>query len=72
MRRKFALLSGIRTMAGSTACHCSGDKDMSEIPKRAALYALRVFKHESTKKGVAAAGAGVLLAAVCEALWPSS
>ncbi|MGE0322118.1 MAG: hypothetical protein AB7K71_02685 [Polyangiaceae bacterium] len=45
---------------------------MSEIPRRAALYALRVFKHESTKKGVAAAGAGVLLAAVCEALWPSS
>ncbi len=45
---------------------------MSEFPKRAAQYLGRVIAHESTKKGAAAAGAGFLLAVVCEALWPSS
>ncbi|MGK4008387.1 hypothetical protein WMF31_37595 [Sorangium sp. So ce1036] len=34
-------------------------------------YVLRVFANESVKKGAAAAVAGLLVAAVSEALWPS-
>lgn len=34
-------------------------------------YVLRVFTNESVKKGAAAAIAGLLVAAVSEAIWPS-
>ena len=37
----------------------------------AAPYVVRVLSADSTKKGAAAALAGVLVAAVTEALWPT-
>ncbi len=33
-------------------------------------YIERVVQHDSTRKGAAAAVAGILIAAVSEALWP--
>ncbi|WP_437972208.1 hypothetical protein WMF04_24210 [Sorangium sp. So ce260] len=47
---------------------------MSEINENAPSpvpYVLRVFTNESVKKGAAAAVAGLLVAAVSEAIWPS-
>ena len=35
-------------------------------------YFKRVFSNESTKRGIAAAAAGVLVAGVMEAFWPSA
>ena len=35
-------------------------------------FILRVLNNDATKKGAAAALAGVLVAAVSEALWPSN
>lgn len=32
----------------------------------------RVAHNDSFRKGVAAAGAGVIIAAICEAVWPSA
>lgn len=32
----------------------------------------RVLANEAARKGIAAAGAGVLVAAITEALWPSN
>lgn len=38
----------------------------------AAPYVLRVLTADATKKGAAAAVAGLLVAAISEAIWPSS
>ena len=38
----------------------------------AASFLSRVWKNDTTRKGLAAAGAGVLIAAICELAWPSS
>jgi hypothetical protein len=38
---------------------------------RAGQYILRVARHESTKRGLAAAGAGVIMSLIIEA-WPAS
>lgn len=38
---------------------------------RAGHYLLRVARHESTKRGLAAAGAGVIMSLIIEA-WPAS
>jgi hypothetical protein len=35
-------------------------------------FVSRVFQHEATKKGLAGAIAGLLIAAVIEGVWPSS
>lgn len=35
-------------------------------------YIDRVLTHDAARKGIAAAGAGILVAAITEALWPSS
>ncbi|MCA9619289.1 MAG: hypothetical protein KC731_09705 [Myxococcales bacterium] len=45
---------------------------MSTPDPKAASYVDRVLKHDSTRKGAAAAAAGVLIAVISEALWPSS
>jgi hypothetical protein len=42
-----------------------------EVPA-AASYVMRVLNNDSLKKGAAAAVAGLLVAAVSEAIWPSS
>ena len=42
---------------------------IGEIPKRG--YFGRVISNDSLKKGVAAAAAGLLVACVMEAIWPS-
>ena len=34
-------------------------------------YIKRVIEHESTRKATAAAAAGLLIAAISEALWPT-
>jgi acyl-CoA synthetase (NDP forming) len=47
---------------------------MSETPENAPAavpYVIRVFTNEAVKKGAAAAVAGILVAAVSEAIWPS-
>jgi len=41
-------------------------------PTPAAPFIARVLQNDSLKKGVAAAVAGLLVAAVSEAIWPSS
>jgi len=38
---------------------------------RASQYLLRVARHESTKRGLAAAGAGFIMSMIIEA-WPAS
>ena len=35
-------------------------------------FLARIIRNDSTRKGVAAAAAGVVIAAVSEVLWPSS
>ncbi len=35
-------------------------------------YLARVMAHDSTRRGIAAAAAGVIVGALCEALWPTS
>lgn len=40
--------------------------------ERSKSYFSRVIKSESTKHGVAAAGAGLILSLIVEAVWPSS
>lgn len=45
---------------------------MSQIIAAAPIFIRRVLAHEATRKGVASAAAGVLVATVCEALWPTS
>lgn len=47
---------------------------MSEITENSPSpvpYVLRVFTNEAVKRGAAAAVAGILVAAVSEAIWPS-
>lgn len=44
---------------------------MSDETDRAS-YIVRVLKNDSTKKGVAAACAGLLVACAVEAFWPSA
>lgn len=48
---------------------------MSETTENAtsavSSYVIRVFTNEAVKKGAAAAVAGLLVAAVSEAIWPS-
>lgn len=34
-------------------------------------YASRVLHHDSFRRGLATAGASVLIAAICEAAWPT-
>jgi hypothetical protein len=41
-------------------------------PSDAAPYVIRVLTADATKKGAAAAVAGLLVAAISEAIWPSS
>jgi hypothetical protein len=43
----------------------------TENANSAVPYVLRVLHNDATKKGAAAAIAGVLVAVVTEALWPS-
>ncbi len=47
---------------------------MSEIPENndRSSYVLRVLTNDSTKKGLAAACAGILVGCAMEAFWPSS
>lgn len=45
---------------------------MSRLIIAAPVFLRRVLAHEATRRGVASAAAGVLVAAVCESLWPSS
>ncbi|HTN92585.1 MAG TPA: hypothetical protein VL242_53320 [Sorangium sp.] len=45
--------------------------DPTNNTSSAVPYVLRVFTNESVKKGAAAAVAGLLVAAVSEAIWPS-
>ena len=45
--------------------------ESTENPTPAVPYVIRVLQSDATKKGAAAAIAGVLVAAVTEALWPS-
>lgn len=40
-------------------------------PSAAVPYVLRVLTADATKKGAAAAVAGLLVAAISEAIWPS-
>jgi hypothetical protein len=44
----------------------------SENVPAALTYVVRVLNNDSLKKGAAAAVAGLLVAAVSEAIWPSS
>ena len=41
-------------------------------PQQTTTFFSRVIAHDSTKRGIAAAGAGVLIALILEAIWPSS
>lgn len=41
----------------------------TEIP--APKFINRVLSHDSTRRGLAAAGAGVLIAVITEAIWPT-
>ena len=41
-------------------------------PSNAGSYVIRVLTADATKKGAAAAVAGLLVAAISEAIWPSS
>lgn len=41
-------------------------------PSDAVPYVIRVLTADATKKGAAAAVAGLLVAAISEAIWPSS
>ena len=45
---------------------------MSDNTPIAVSYVVRVLNNDSLKKGAAAAVAGLLVAAVSEAIWPSS
>ncbi len=45
---------------------------MSNITKETVTYVSRVIAHESARKGAAAAAAGLLIAAISEALWPTA
>jgi hypothetical protein len=45
---------------------------MSTFFNSAARYFARVVTHESTKRGIAAAGAGVIMSMIIEAAWPST
>jgi hypothetical protein len=43
-----------------------------QSPDPAVPYIIRVLTAEATKKGAATAVAGLLVAAISEAIWPSS
>ncbi|AGP41537.1 hypothetical protein [Sorangium cellulosum] len=43
-----------------------------QSPDPAVPYIIRVLTAEATKKGTATAVAGLLVAAISEAIWPSS
>jgi len=45
---------------------------ISDNTPAALSYVVRVLNNDSLKKGAAAAVAGLLVAAVSEAIWPSS
>lgn len=45
---------------------------MSQLIAAAPVFLRRVLAHDATRKGLASAAAGVLVAAVCEAVWPTS
>jgi hypothetical protein len=45
--------------------------ETTENTSSAVPYVIRVFTNEAVKKGAAAAVAGLLVAAVSEAIWPS-
>jgi hypothetical protein len=42
-----------------------------EIVDKAPKFINRVLRHDSTRRGLAAAGAGVLIAVITEAIWPT-
>lgn len=44
---------------------------MSSFLDRTKGYLTRVIRADATKRGVAGAGAGLIMAMVIEALWPS-
>ena len=46
--------------------------DTNPISNNDDSFFVRVLSNESAKKGIAAAGAGVLIAIISEAIWPSS
>lgn len=39
--------------------------------QRSKLYLSRVVHNDATKRGIAAAGAGLIMAALVEAIWPT-
>lgn len=51
----------------STGSATPNPNPATEVP-----YVVRVLQNDSTKKGVAAVVAGILVAAITEAIWPSS
>jgi hypothetical protein len=63
---------GNKSSNGHTAQQEVSMSNPSSVPTKATSFVSRIVRHDSTKKGVAAAAAGLLIAVVCEALWPSS
>jgi len=45
---------------------------MTAFLKAAPFFFRRVIVHEAARKGFASVAAGLLVATVCEAVWPSS
>ena len=48
------------------------NSDTNPISDNTDSFFSRVINNESAKKGIAAAGAGVLIAVITEVIWPSS
>ena len=50
----------------------NGKPDTNPISDNTDSFFSRVLSNESAQKGLAAAGAGVLIAVITEVIWPSS
>ena len=73
-----SIISGIRTMSGNTSPrnfpvmtrrNIMSDKNIS-APTSPSFFN-RVVSNDSAKKGLATAAAGVLIAVITEAVWPT-
>ena len=64
--------SGDKNSDGALRTVGNKEHSMSVNTKEIPNFFSRVIKNDSARKGIAAAAAGIIIAAVSEALWPNS